>query len=277
MILDKPDATIYNNAIMGKIKYTKDILDKVIPISKSWAQVCRLLGSTPASGSQQNIKKRAIEFGVDFSHFTGRSESIGRSTKKKSADEYINSGSIIKSARLKKALFDEGIKEKKCEMCGLSSWLGEDIALELHHINGNHYDNNIINLMVVCPNCHAKFDAKKRKVKTKERRIKKHGNYNEICKICGTELNVEQKMYCSTSCATKANNALRKERGYIRPGSRRPPVDELERDIRSMPFVAIGKKYGVSDNAVRKWARYYNLPFRLTEVKKYKERVRSSA
>jgi uncharacterized protein YjcR len=28
-------------------------------------------------------------------------------------------------------------------------------------------------------------------------------------------------------------------------------------DVESMSFVAIGRKYGVSDNAVRKWIRWY--------------------
>jgi transposase-like protein len=28
-------------------------------------------------------------------------------------------------------------------------------------------------------------------------------------------------------------------------------------DVRAMSFLAIGRKYGVSDNAVRKWLRWY--------------------
>ena len=28
-------------------------------------------------------------------------------------------------------------------------------------------------------------------------------------------------------------------------------------DVASMSFLAIGRKYGVSDNAVRKWIRWY--------------------
>jgi len=34
-------------------------------------------------------------------------------------------------------------------------WLDEEIPLELHHIDGNHYNNSFENLMILCPNCHA--------------------------------------------------------------------------------------------------------------------------
>jgi hypothetical protein len=39
--------------------------------------------------------------------------------------------------------------------------------------------------------------------------------------------------------------------------------------IKSTPFLTIGKMYGVSDNAVRKWCRYYNLPYRKNDIKEY--------
>jgi hypothetical protein len=35
-----------------------------------------------------------------------------------------------------------------------------------------------------------------------------------------------------------------------------------------MPFTQIGLKFGVSDNAVRKWCDKYNLPRKSTEIKK---------
>jgi transposase-like protein len=37
----------------------------------------------------------------------------------------------------------------------------------------------------------------------------------------------------------------------------RPSYDQLLSDVQSMSFLAVGRKYGVSDNAVRKWLRYY--------------------
>ena len=46
-------------------------------------------------------------------------------------------------------------KEHKCECCGLISWNDKPIPLELHHIDGNHYNNDLSNLQILCPNCHA--------------------------------------------------------------------------------------------------------------------------
>lgn len=39
--------------------------------------------------------------------------------------------------------------------------------------------------------------------------------------------------------------------------------------IRAESFVQIGKMFSVSDNAIKKWCKAYNLPFRKTDIKKY--------
>lgn len=69
--------------------------------------------------------------------------------------EYLAGNRIIKSSTLKEKLFREGLKIKKCERCGRVTWMGEPIPLELHHKNGNHNDNSMTNLEILCPNCHA--------------------------------------------------------------------------------------------------------------------------
>jgi 5-methylcytosine-specific restriction endonuclease McrA len=52
-------------------------------------------------------------------------------------------------------MFKDGIKERKCELCGISEWLGIQLPLELHHKDGNHLNNNLHNLQILCPNCHS--------------------------------------------------------------------------------------------------------------------------
>lgn len=49
------------------------------------------------------------------------------------------------------------IKERgyKCEGCFLSEWLGQEIVLELDHIDGNNKNNIRENLRLLCPNCHS--------------------------------------------------------------------------------------------------------------------------
>lgn len=47
-----------------------------------------------------------------------------------------------------------------CQLCG---YMGEG-ALETHHLNGDRSDNSVVNLLVVCGNCHGEIHAKKRRI-----------------------------------------------------------------------------------------------------------------
>ena len=51
----------------------------------------------------------------------------------------------------------------KCQECGISSWNGKDIALELEHIDGDSTNNKFLNLTLLCPNCHSQTDTYKGK------------------------------------------------------------------------------------------------------------------
>ena len=68
---------------------------------------------------------------------------------------YIENNISIHSYRLKEKLIRDGLKNDSCDICGCSIWQGVKLPLELHHINGNHYDNSLENLQILCPNCHS--------------------------------------------------------------------------------------------------------------------------
>lgn len=46
----------------------------------------------------------------------------------------------------RRRLIEEGVKEERCECCGLSEWMDKPIPLELHHKDFNHYNNSLDNL-----------------------------------------------------------------------------------------------------------------------------------
>ena len=48
-------------------------------------------------------------------------------------------------------------------------------------------------------------------------------------------------------------------------------------DVASMSFLAIGRKYGVSDNAVRKWIRWYEYQREIGGVETEGSRAREDA
>ena len=47
----------------------------------------------------------------------------------------------------------------KCNHCGIDSWNGKPITLELEHKDGNHSNNHRSNLECICPNCHSQTET----------------------------------------------------------------------------------------------------------------------
>jgi hypothetical protein len=80
---------------------------------------------------------------------------------------YLVKGRRTNRTHLKQRLLAEGLKENRCERCGIESWLGEPLSMALHHVNGDGLDNRLENLALLCPNCHAQtpnFSGRNRKV-----------------------------------------------------------------------------------------------------------------
>jgi DNA-binding transcriptional ArsR family regulator len=82
-------------------------------------------------------------------------------------DTYLVKGRRTSRSHLKRRLLAAGLKENRCERCGIESWLGEPLSMALHHINGDGLDNRLENLALLCPNCHAQtpnFSGRNRKL-----------------------------------------------------------------------------------------------------------------
>jgi Zn finger protein HypA/HybF involved in hydrogenase expression len=56
---------------------------------------------------------------------------------------------------IKLRLLAAGIKQNRCEQCGLARWHKRPLSLSLHHVNGDRHDNRLENLQLLCPNCHS--------------------------------------------------------------------------------------------------------------------------
>ena len=125
-----------------------DIL-KWIEQRQSKAFMCRELRCKPST-----LNDWLKRMGIIYKGNQG-GKGIRSYRSRKTALEYIASGSYIYSYRLKKKLFEDGLKEKKCERCGLTVWMRAPIPLELHHIDGDKFNNALPNLEILCSNCHA--------------------------------------------------------------------------------------------------------------------------
>jgi 5-methylcytosine-specific restriction endonuclease McrA len=59
---------------------------------------------------------------------------------------------------IKRRLFSAGLKQNRCEVCGITEWCGRPLSMALHHVNGDGHDNRLENLQLLCPNCHSQTD-----------------------------------------------------------------------------------------------------------------------
>lgn len=129
-----------------------------------------------ACASSTTMSEAAAKLGVHFNTFKTNAKKFGlyspnRGGKGKSKPKVEGRGKIpladiltglhpeYQTFKLKLRLFDEGLKENRCEICGIQEWNGLPIACELDHIDGDRTNHRLENLRVLCPNCHSQTDT----------------------------------------------------------------------------------------------------------------------
>ena len=143
-------------------KRSKEEYESAAKSSCSIAGMCRYLGIKPCGGNYRLMHNAISKYNLETSHFRGQGWNIGLNFKPceaKPIHKILVSDSDFQSYKLKNRLLKEGIKQHRCECCGLTTWQESTIPLELHHINGNNRDNRLENLRLLCPNCHALTDS----------------------------------------------------------------------------------------------------------------------
>lgn len=142
--------------IRNAYKSTDAEFIQAVKSSNSIREALIKLNLKAAGGNYECFHKRVKELNLSIEHFTdpkawNKGKKFG---PKRSLEEYL-SGVPIQSHKLKLRLIAEGIKQHKCEKCGITEWMGQPTPIELDHINGNNRDNRLENLRLLCPNCHA--------------------------------------------------------------------------------------------------------------------------
>ena len=138
-------------------KWDLALLPEVVANSRSIAQILEKLGLKPAGGNYRSIQKMIKELNLDTSHLSlnrGWSKGLTIGPKKPLA-YYLVKGKYTNSNSLRKRLINEGIFSHKCNRCGITEWNNVLCPLELEHKDGDHLNNELSNLELLCPNCHA--------------------------------------------------------------------------------------------------------------------------
>ncbi len=216
----------------------KELILKLIEDNLPKAEISRILKCKEVTLNTY-LKKMEIEY-------LGNKGGKGYKTSnnKKSAMFYIQNNKRISSHKLKNKLIDDKIKEHKCEDCGLNEWLGSRIPIELHHIDGDRYNNKLENLKILCPNCHAKTENYSGRNKVKENKIENKKIENKKNCICGKLIKKNSK---------KCNECYNKSQRIVE----RPEYDKLLNEVKLYGYRKTGRNYSVSDNTIRKWIKYY--------------------
>ena len=234
-------------------RYTRVEATEAVRASRSWAEALRRLNYCQTGANSKTLKKRAAEWKLSTAHFdphAARLESLRRTPLP--LERVLVRGSSYSRSSLKRRLFDAGLRERRCELCGQDEiWRGRRMGLILDHINGVRDDNRLKNLRIVCPNCAATLDT---------HCGRKNGSAPiepQKCLRCQTVFTPRYRgqRYCSQYCGSRWERA-----GVPRPGARkvaRPPHERLLREVEEHGYLGVGRRYGVSDNAVRKWLRDY--------------------
>lgn len=262
-------------------QFTDEQFAIIIEEAKFWKDAMYECGYNSYKGVP-HIKKRAEKLGLNTDHILGEdwAKSVYSGNPTYTLEQIcVENSSYANCQRLMKRLIRELAWEHKCSSCENTTWTikGETypIPLELEHINGNHFDHRLDNLTFLCPNCHTFTPTYKGKNMTRAKKgpvpeaiVEKIAENKEEKEKQAEELEVSKASDASTS--KPPNKCLECQcdigRGTLRCFecnkksmiiNFRPPYEQLIKEIEDTSYIAVGKKYGVSDNAIRKWVKAY--------------------
>jgi hypothetical protein len=174
-----------------------------------------------SGGSNAVLRKWAQIWDISTDHFEPYAVLRGARGKiaRKSLDEVLVENSNYSRGKLKQRLYEEGLKQPGCELCGQGElWQGRRMSLILDHANGVRDDNRLENLRIVCPNCAATLDTHCGRTLALGPRA---------CVRCGAQFRPKygRQRYCSGACepgTTARSSACRNSTAERFPGRRTP-------------------------------------------------------
>ena len=159
---------------------------QIVKNSNNISDICKKLNISIHQGNYITIKRRIKLLNVDTSHFN-RSVKMRRVINRPNdlQDILIQNSDYASSWYLKNRLIKDNILKNECSICGQQPfWNGKPMIMILDHINGEHTDNRLENLRLVCPNCNSQLDTSNGK-NVKDRKL-------YFCVKCGKQLRTKR-------------------------------------------------------------------------------------
>lgn len=238
---------------------TTEKMQEAFDISSTYSEVISRIGLSRRRQVYSALTEYIWKNKIDLTQFFQNSKNRPKFNKGLTQEEIFKKDSVFSGSLLKK-IKQYNLKDcSKCEICGISDWMGKPITFQVHHKDGDRTNDELDNLQILCPNCHTQTDNYGSK------NIKKKVSYETkryFCVDCGKEL-AFKGIRCS-DCNKKRIEFL----------SKCPSKEELE--VKAKEFeslAALGRYYQVSDNTVKKWLNKFNLPYPKRKPKKYKPKV----
>ena len=237
--------------------FTVEELKELTASSSSMYELSLKLGYTSKGNNAKTIQSRLDKYNISTEHFTG----IAKASIKRTPENTFIENSTATQAVLRRMYHKGNYTPYKCSICGQEPfWNGKELTLTLDHINGINKDDRLENLRWVCPNCDRQLDT------FGSKNFNKKPQYNSAekcyCADCGKPISRG-----SLRCVDCANIARR--------SVERPTKEELYNILieNNGNFVAVGRKFNIHDNAIRKWCDSYGIPRHSSDYKKLKNKI----
>jgi Zn finger protein HypA/HybF involved in hydrogenase expression len=227
--------------------WTDNLLREAVESNYSMAAVLRTLELHVNGSSSRVLKKHIERLGLSVSHF--KKSNIKENFKNKTIpyEKVFKENSLVDSSVLKSAVKRWEVIPHLCKGCGnTGTHNGQPLVLQLDHENGIRNDNRKENLRYLCPNCHSQtptFSRAKAVLTLK-------------CKNCKQNFRTNKnKIFCSKTCSGLGS----KNRELI--SIRKVNHEEVFKVFqKNGTFLGTAKKFGISDNAVKKIVKKFAVP-----------------